>query len=189
MKLQEIQRRLEYLTKEEPQKKGLLLRPPHSAIEILKTLEQQRSSMSDEDILKYAHQMHYVARFKDDQIFLYENTEELPLYFADSLSVCQKSCSFEAKPLALADNLTPLGSITTYHSYGGYPIFLRPSIDEAIWQCPKEWLNLATAFEFSAIKQEGFLNIYNGHLDCHVLKTTYYQGLVPNIVKQKNYQW
>ncbi|MBR5599195.1 MAG: hypothetical protein IKW39_04055 [Alphaproteobacteria bacterium] len=157
---------------------------------LLEELAKKRALMTKEDILKYANQMHCVMRgdFKGVSITTPEKYHR-PLFFIDATGVATQSCTFSSKPIAEAKKLKKLGTITTYHSYGGHYVFLRPSADEAIWQCPKEWLDKATAFEFSFIKSDQLSEVYDCLLDCHVLETTYYQVELPDVVKEKKMTW
>ena len=186
MEILEITKRLERANEKQ---QSLTLQIPQNKIEILKELYKKRTLMSDDEILTKAHHIHLVMRGNGQEVWISTKNTDNFLFFVSGDRVSTASSSFQARPLIEASNLKPLGSITTYHSYGGYRAFLRPSIDEAIWQCPLEWLDKATAFEFSFQRTDKLLEVYDGDLDLHVLKTTYYQGEIPEIVKKKIYYW
>ena len=186
MELLEIGRRLERI---KDKTKGVALIIPKKKVNILLDLAEKRFKMSNFELITKAYQMHLVMRGTKDALYISLPNCKDGYFFVEGNYITTQSCTFYPKALAEAQNLTKLGSITTYHSYGGHPSFLRPSIDEAIWQCPKEWQEQATAFEFSYPKTELISDVYDSELDLHVLTTTYYKCEIPDIVKQKRFQW
>ncbi len=180
MDVKELNVRLTYLQQNNPS---------NNYIELVKDLIQKREQMTNDEILKYAHHMHFVMRGTEKKVSLDSFFSDYPLYFVDNIHVAKRSCSFSAEPFVEAQGLEKIGSITTYHTFGGFYGFVCPSIDEAIFQCPKEWLDIATAFEFSYHKTEDVRDVYDSVLDLHVLKTTYYKGDLPEVVKRKKMFW
>jgi hypothetical protein len=111
------------------------------------------------------------------------------LFFVEAPYVATHSYTYEEHyPLLEATGLTEIARITTYHRYGGFPSFLRPSIDEAIYQCPPEILDKVTAFEIVS-HSDRFRDIYDDQLDRHVLTTIYYTGYVPEEVTNLGLVW
>ena len=66
---------------------------------------------------------------------------------------------------------------------------LRLSVDEAIFQCPKDILEQVVAFEFVIPEDLYIWNIYSDVLDRHVLKITYYSGDFPEKFKNRQIEW
>ncbi|MBR5154212.1 MAG: hypothetical protein IKW58_00620 [Alphaproteobacteria bacterium] len=186
MELREIEKRLRSL-KANPCGVGQYLLQQY--LNLLNDLYVKRQAFTKEEILKHAHQMHYVARCTQDKMFLINPPQNAGLYFMDNTHISTKSCSFDAKPELEATGLTKLGTIATYHSYGGHYMFLRPSVDEAIWQCPKEWQDKAVAFEFAIPSSVEVESVYDRNLDLHILNTTFYAGETPRAIKERTYYW
>ena len=92
-------------------------------------LQILENSMSREDIIKYAGRIKPVM-IKDGK-----------LWWIESKKIHGESCTYDPAYLEEVKSvLVPLRTIETYHKYGGYYAFLRPSVDEAIFQCPKDIL-------------------------------------------------
>lgn len=140
-------------------------------------LRKLETSMTKEELMEYAKKMGPVMR-KDGQ-----------LWWIDPCKIHTQSCTYGAKFLEEALSLSPLKTITSYHKYGGYYGFLRPSVDEAIFQCPKDILEQVVAFEFIIPEDLYIWNIYSDVLDRHVLKITYYSGDFPEKFKNRQIEW
>ena len=78
-----------------------------------------------------------------------------------------------------------LRRVTTYYDSDYSPAVLRPTIADAIIQCPKDILDQVVAFEFVAPSRDT-KDYYDKVLGMHVLTTVYYAGVVPQeIAAQK----
>ncbi len=174
-------------------------------IELLKNLQKLAKSWSNEKLLAYARKMHpllrgseiYCSFFDDDKLANYLLGEEhfrrhqrlikrygkllfwmkqVPLYCP--LSEGQKI-------LQEASGLVELRRVTTYYDSDYSPAVLRPTIADAIIQCPKDILKQVVAFEFVAPSSNA-KDCYDEVLGMHVLTTVYYTGVVPQeIAEQK----
>lgn len=145
--------------------------------------------MSQEEILAYARKIRPLVRGtkKDALLRLYNQKKQL--YWAKPAKISTESFTFRAdSALMKAHGLTEIGRIATYHRYGEYYGFLRPSVDEAIVQCPKEWLDKVCAFEFQ-IDSNQIADVYNIALDRHVLRTIYYTGTLPEEIAGLPVEW
>ena len=102
--------------------------------------------------------------------------EQVPVYC--SLSEGQEI-------LQEASGLVELRRVTTYYDSDYSPAVLRPTIADAIIQCPKDILDQVVAFEFVAPSRDT-KDYYDKVLGMHVLTTVYYAGVVPQeIAAQK----
>lgn len=177
---------------------------------ILERLSAQEKRYTKEEILALAKRIRPVLRGTKHYVGIFPAGSELysvlhetkamqhlkemaetggKLFFVESHYVATRSFSFdEHYPLLEAPALTEVARITTYHKYGGYYGCLRPSIDEAIYQCPPELLDKVTAFELIA-KSELFRDIYDQDLDRHVLTTIYYTGEIPEEITNLSLVW
>lgn len=174
-------------------------------IELLKNLQKLAKSWSNEKLLAYARKMHpllrgseiYCSFFDDDKLANYllgeEHfrrhqrlikrygrllfwTEQVPVYCP--LSQAQKI-------LQEASGLVELRRVTTYYDSDYSPAVLRPTIADAIIQCPEDILKQVVAFEFVAPSSNA-KDCYDEVLGMHVLTTVYYTGVVPQeIAEQK----
>lgn len=146
--------------------------------------------MSGEEILAYAKKIRPLVRGKKPiNSFLSPENRINPLYWAKAECIASESFTFSAgEALMPAQGLVEVGRITTWHRYGGHRAFLRPSVDEAIVQCPKEWLDKVIAFEFQTDSLD-FEKVYNSALDRHVLTTIYYTGTLPEEIAKLPVKW
>ncbi len=174
-------------------------------VEILKSLQKLEKSWSKEKLLAYAQKIHpllrgseiYCSFFDDDEtarILLGEEhfrqhqrlikrygkllfwMKQVPLY-----------CPLivQEKILQEASGLVELRRVTTYYNSDYSPAVLRPTIADAIIQCPKDILDQVVAFEFVAPSRDT-KDYYDKVLGMHVLTTVYYAGVVPQeIAEQK----
>ena len=179
-------------------------------IGILENLERQEEAMSQEEILVRAAKIRPLMRGTDEYVGMWPDSPEIEfilgqtgyrrhrralrensaqLYWAGNVPIHSQSFSYSSHtPQGKAEGLREIGRITTYHRYGGYYGCLRPSTDEAIIQCPKEWLDKVCAFEFIAASDK-FNELYDGDLDRHVLTTVYYAGEVPAAIMDQPVSW
>lgn len=158
------------------------------AVEILTRLEEQEQ-MPQEEIMTYAAKIHPLIRGTKKFVSLSVANRNKPLFWARPAKIHNESFSFSTSlPFMKATGLTEVGRITTYHRYGGHYGCLRPSVDEAIIQCPKKWLDKVCAFEFRMMSDQ-FNLIYDYMLDRHVLTTVYYAGTLPDEVANLPIEW
>lgn len=159
---------------------------------LLPTLEKlytQEEAMSKEEILDYAKKIKPVMRGTKKYVALSPEDENKQLFWIPAFPISTQSFSFLSScPLKPAVGLKEICRITTYHRYGGYRAFLRPSTDEAIIQCPKEILDKVCAFEFQTKTME-YSKIYHAGLDRHILTTVYYEGSLPEDIAAQNVSW
>lgn len=159
-------------------------------IAILKQLQKQEEDLPQEMVMNYASKIKPVMRGNARKVSIdpdeYKNGT---LFWIPSVPIHTQSVTFKtSKPLCQAQGLKEIARIVTYHRYGGYYGFLRPSTDEAIIQCPKEILDKVCAFEFVAETLD-FGQIYNHRLDRHVLTTVYYAGTLPDQIATQCVKW
>ena len=177
---------------------------------ILEKLCTQENRYTKDEILALAKRIRPVMRGSEHFVGIYPSTKELinvldkdvaskhfaemsktggKLFFIEAPYVASRSFAFENhRPMVEATKLKEVTRVTTYHRYGGYPGFLRPSIDEAIYQCPPEILDKVTAFEFVA-KSERIRDIFDDYLDRHILTTIYYTGEIPQEIANIRLRW
>lgn len=156
---------------------------------ILEKLLQQEESMSKEEILSYAKKIKPVMRGTENYVALSPEIEKKDIFWIPAFPISTQSFSYSChSPLKPAVGLKEICRITTYHRYGGYRAFLRPSTDEAIIQCPKEILDKVCAFEFQTDTLE-YSKIYHAGLDRHILTTIYYEGKLPEDIAAQVVSW
>lgn len=154
---------------------------------ILARLEEQEK-MPKEEILRYAKKIRPLVRGNKGEYLDIEHRND-PLYWANAQNIATKSFTYsQDNAIKVAEGLKEVGRINTYHRYGGFYGILRPSVDEAIVQCPKEWLDKVTAFEVQA-DSLSFSEVYSTKLDRHVLRTIYYTGLIPEDIVNLPVEW
>lgn len=156
-------------------------------VSILTMLKQQETSMSRKEILAYAKKIKPLMRKKEQEDHP-ANDGNGCLFWLKSTAIHSESCTYTPVLLHKAEGLHEIARITTYHRYGGYPMFLRPSADEAIYQCPKEILDKVCAFEFIAASDK-IHEVYNLSLDRHILTTVYYTGVLPQEIANEEIRW
>lgn len=132
------------------------------------------SSMSPEEIIEVAKRMCPVMR-----------RPKGTLWWIRRLKIHNQSCRFSPSYICKAEGLTPVATVTTYHKTGGYHGFIKPSVDEAIYQCPKDIIDKVVAFEFVVPECATLGEVYDSKLDRHVLQTTYYTGVLSPKVSKK----
>ncbi len=158
-------------------------------ITILEKLLKQEESMTRKEILAYAKKIKPVMRGSKKYVALSPENEGNTLFWIPAYPIHHQSFSYVCHhPLKKAEGLKEIARLTTYHTYGGYHGFLRPSADEAIIQCPKEILNKVCAFEFQTDTLD-FRKIYNAGLDRHILTTVYYEGSLPEDIAAQEVSW
>lgn len=156
---------------------------------ILEKLLEQEEAMSKEEILAYAKKIKPVMRGTAEYVAISPEIKKKDLFWIPAFPISTQSFSYSCEaPIKPAVGLKEICRITTYHRYGGYYGFLRPSTDEAILQCPKEILNKVCAFEFQTDTLD-FRKIYNAGLDRHVLTTVYYEGSLPEDIAAQEVSW
>ena len=153
------------------------------------SLSSSSKRMPKEEIMAYARKIRPLVRGTLDNAMLMPENQDKPLYWAKPARIRTESFTFRADAaLMKAEGLQEIGRIITYHRYGGYRKYLRPSADEAIYQCPKEWLDKVCAFEIQ-IDSNRMEDIYDSRLDCHVLRTVYYTGTLPEEIANLPVEW
>ncbi len=156
---------------------------------ILEKLYSQEKAMSKEEIMAYAKKIKPLMRGSEKYVRLAPSTKEQKLFWLPSCPISTDSFAYSChQPLKPAEGLKEIGRITTYHRYGGYYGFLRPSTDEAIIQCPKEILDKVCAFEFQTDTLD-FPKVYHAGLDRHILTTIYYEGKLPEDIAAQEVSW
>ncbi len=151
------------------------------ANKILARLKEQAQQMSKDEIFAYAQKIRPLLRVYPHIPFS-ENDYELFWAYVPHIKTQEEK--FIGKPLKIAEGLTMIGEITSYHQYRNKNI-PGPSIDEVIVQCPKEWLDKVVAFE---VKYSN-VGCYNKELDCHMLRTIYYSGDLPEDIANRSVEW
>ena len=146
----------------------------NKAIEQLKNLAQMRDEFSLEKILAYAKKIRPVVRIKENIIGLFPDMSSSDLYWIGYSNVSISSYIFGAKKLAKAKGLREIARIKTYHTLGIYASFLGPTVDEIIYQCPKEILDRAVAFEVVCNSHDIVADCYDKWLNLHILETVFY---------------
>ena len=148
---------------------------------ILVKLEQQERALTQSQIMQYAQRIRPVMRGFDLQ-----HPDDDGLYWVEPCKIHSESCFFNRKEIRKAENLQQLAIVPTYHDYGGYYGFLRPSVDEAIVQCPTEILDKVCAFEFVKANDAA---IFIRKLNKDVLQTVYYGGTLPDDLAAQPLEW
>ena len=131
-------------------------------------LQKLEHSMSQEDIMKHAAHMCPIMRNSSDGNIL---------YWIEPCEIHGESCTYGAKYIRpVKETLNFVTEVKTYHKYGGYYGFIRPSMDEAIYQCPKDILDDVVAVEFVIPENVTLYEVYDSDLDRHHLAVRYYTG-------------
>ncbi len=166
--------------------KRLALKRCEEAIGILTKLEEQEK-MPQEEILRLAKKIRPLVRVgKTTSVF---QNQIKPLFWAEAPHIATKSFTFNSgRGIKIATGIHEIARITTYHRYGGFRVFLRPSVDEAIIQCPKELLDKVVGFEFQTDTLKASA-VYDRFLDRHVLRTVYYTGELPEDIANLPVEW
>ena len=174
-------------------------------IEVLKKLQKLEKSWPKEKLLTYAQKIHPLLRGSEIYCSFFENDETARIllgeeHFRQHQRLIKRygKLLFWMKPVPLycplivqekilqeAKGLVELKRVTTYHDSDMFPALLRPTIADAIIQCPKDILEQVVAFEFVAPSSHA-KDYYDEVLGMHVLTTVYYAGVVPQeIAEQK----
>jgi hypothetical protein len=142
--------------------------------EELKILE---TSMTPDEIMEIAKRMCPIMRNSSDGNML---------YWIEPLEIHGESCTYSPVYIRrVTEPIQFIREIESYHKYGGYYGFIRPSVDEAIYQCPKDILDKVVAFEFVIPEDLSIYNIYVDELDRHKLSIRYYTGFkLPDDLKR-----
>lgn len=159
-----------------------LLNLLENALRVLNMLEKQEQEMPKEQVMAYASRMWPVIREYD------KTREENVFYWIKPQRIHNESCLFVREKVYRAEGLQEIARIESYHRYGGCPVFLRPSVDEAILQCPRGLLDQVCAFEFVS-KSDEIKKVYDKWLDRHILQTIYYAGKLPEDLAQRPVLW
>lgn len=159
------------------------------AIEQLKKLVKMRDNLSLEKTLAYAKRIRPVARFEGNVIGICHDMMSSELYWIGYENVSMSSYMFGAKKLVKAEGLKEIARVKTYHTMGTYASFLCPTVDEVIYQCPKDILDRAVAFEVICKSRDVLRCCYDRWLNLHVLETVFYEGEMPDAVKQQEVKW
>ena len=159
------------------------------ATEQLTKLAQMRDAFSLEKILAYAKKVRPVVRIKENIIGLFPDMSSSDLYWIVYSNVSISSYICGAKKIAKAEGLKEIARVKTYHTLGVYASFLSPTVDEIIYQCPKEILDKAVAFEVVCNSHDVIKDCYNKWLNLHVLETIFYEGEMPEVVADFEIKW
>lgn len=161
-----------------------------SKIKILKYLEKQEKRMPKEKILELAKKIKPLMRMVDGQLMFAPKAEEKGvLYWLESQPIHCSSFTFAATgAIREAEGLQEIARMQTYHKYGGFYGFLKPSVDDAILQCPKNILDKVCAFEF-VVSSFNVANTIDPDLEMHRLVTVYYTGKLPDDIAKQKVQW
>jgi hypothetical protein len=97
------------------------------------------------------------------------------LSYIKHVDLFSASFLWKPEPLEAAADLTEIGRITTYHTFG-YPALFKPSVAEVLAQIPEAYLGAAVAFEIIGPNDADDLNIENAALTAgyHVATTVLY---------------
>ena len=188
------------------------------ALTILKQLKKQELAMSQDEIMAYARKIRpvvrgselYVGVYADDLDYCQGNANILQdgefklrllrhiqcvkehgitLFWAKNVPIHSESFTYSNnEPFMPAFGLTEVAQVKTYHRYGGYWGCLRPSVDECIYQCPKDILDKVCAVEVRSAYPVD-VNPYYNAVDRHELITIYYSGNIPQEVSAQEIKW
>ena len=158
-------------------------------LSILEKLHQQESRFTKDELLNLARRIKPIVRVnKDGLVGIDSEAQKFDLFWIETCPIKSHSFVWKVKPLAKVSGLKEIARITSYHTYGGYYGFLRPSTDEAIYQCPENILDRICAFEvFSS--NDSIYDIFHAGLDRHVLTTIYYEGQLPADIADQDVSW
>lgn len=188
------------------------------ALSILKQLKKQELAMSQDEIMAYAQKIRpvvrgsefYVGVYASDLDYCRNNVSFLTdgefklrllrhiqcvkehgtaLFWAKNAPIHSESFTYSNnEPFMPAFGLTEVARVKTYHRYGGYYACLRPSVDECIYQCPKDILDKVCAVEVKSAYPADVTPYYSA-IDRHELVTIYYSGKVPQEVLAQEIKW
>lgn len=152
-------------------------------------LEYLEKQLPKEKALELAKRIRPVAS-KDENGRLSIYNEPKPLkYWLDGGKIYNQSYTFIAnnEVYAKTSSLKPIAKITTYHRCG-YPLFIKPSVYEVLYQIPEELRDKVVAFELYASSPYVW-DVYNDDLERHALTCILYTGKMPKKVKDKPVEW
>lgn len=104
--------------------------------------------------------------------------EDGMLHFIKPCDIETVAFAWDPERVEKARGLTPLGAITTFHSYGA-PSFFKPGISEVLAQIPPELLDRVSAFTTEPDDE----NSFTPGGDYHRGVTTLYEGPLPESVR------
>ena len=84
-------------------------------------------------------------------------------------------------------SLKPIAKIITYHRCG-YPMFVKPSVYEVLYQIPEELRDKVVAFELY-VSSPYVWDVYNEDLDRHAVTCILYTGTLPRKVREQPIEW
>lgn len=155
------------------------------ALSILTTLKEQEQ-MPKEEILAYAQKIRPLLRKSTNTK---DKKPKTALFWASAPYATTRSyMATGGIALTKAKGLKKIGRTTGYLGYHGYYAAFSPNISEVIEQCPKEWLDRATAFEIELTNLNP-TEVYDNLLERHVLHITFYTGEVPKDIARRPVEW
>lgn len=128
--------------------------------------------MHREEILRVAKRMKPVVSGSDGK-----------LYWIKPVKVGTIAFTWDPKKHMEAEGLVEVARIQTSHSYG-HPSLVKPSMDECIEQCPLELRDRVVAFRTNT--GTAVIDYDKG---VHVCETTYYEGTLPEELKEWPVEW
>lgn len=159
-------------------------------IKLLKKLQVLESSLSKIQLMEYAKNIKPVLRGDRMQVELKERYPEgSELFFVPSFPIHTQSVVFTPHfPFMKAEELVEIARVKTYHRCGKCSGVFKPTIEDAIVQCPKKILDQVVAFEFVVPTLPAW-RFYKPDLDRHVITTVYYTGTLPKEVSNQEVKW
>ena len=164
-----------------------------TATQLRVILEKMEKNLPKEKALKLAKRIRPVmTQFQDENLcFALKAKTTGDKYWVDGGKIYNQSYTFlgfdKKHFYEKAENLTKVATITTYHECS-YPVFLKPSVYEVLYQIPQELLDEVVAFELFA--DSCFVNdIYDSNLNRHRLVCVLYSGTMPKSVADKEIIW
>lgn len=153
--------------------------------QILMSLQEQENAMSEEEIIAYAKKIKPVLRGFDRLIGFGSSFADGDLYWVGYFKLLHNyRYSYNGHPFAKAEGLEEIGRIKTYHQYHDFQSYVK----EVLWQCPKEILDKACAFEIVVPGYE-VEEQYDKDVGLFCYTTVFYEGKIPSALANEEIRW
>ena len=158
-------------------------------IQLRAQLEYLERQLPQEKALELAKRIRPVASKDEEGRLSIYNTPKPLKYWMDGGKIYNQSYTFinNHEVYGKTSNLKQIAKITTYHRCG-YPLFIKPSVYEVLYQIPEELRDQVVAFELYASSTYVW-DVYNEELGRHALTCILYTGNMPKKVQQQPVEW
>ena len=158
-------------------------------IQVRANLDHLEKQLTQEKAVELAQRIRPVMSKDENGRLSLFNEPKHPKYWVDGRKIYNESYTFasDKEVYAKTDKLVQIAKIITYHKCG-YPLFVKPSVYEVLYQIPPELLDKVVAFELYAPSASAY-DVYNDDVGRHALTCILYAGKMPKKVRQKPIRW